>query len=256
MFKRILIASLLLLSLSIFAQKKVGAASNLPTKKTSSTATKTTATVSRTKPNWQHFDPEIFERAKKENKLVLLHLRANWCHWCHVMEEKTYTDKKVIAYLDKNYITCTEDHDERQDLTSLYNDYGWPATIIFDQNGNELLKEPGYIPAEEFLPTLMKLRKNPKKIESDFVSADGKGTDATRKESIKTMTDMFRGSLDFQGGAFVFGQKYIEYDTYEYALSHYRSDSLTKWLQNSFKNSIGIYDKAWGGVFQYSTHND
>src|SRR4051812_30133245 len=105
-------------------------------------------------PKWSHFDAEIFARAKKGNKLVLLHLRANWCHWCHVMEEKTYSQPKVIAYLEKNYIACMEDHDERQDLTSLYSDYGWPATIIFDANGNELLKQPGYIPADEFMATL------------------------------------------------------------------------------------------------------
>lgn len=209
------------------------------------------------KPKWSHFDADIFDRAKKENKLVLLHLRANWCHWCHVMEEKTYTDKKVVDYLSKNYIACTEDHDERQDLTSLYNDYGWPATIIFDANGNELLKEPGYIPADEFLPTLMKLRKNPKKIASDFVGSDGKaGTDASKKAALATMTERFRNSMDFAAGGFVFGQKYIEFDTYEYALSHYKSDSLTKWITNSVVNSKGIYDKEWGGVFQYSTHND
>ncbi|MGZ3932278.1 MAG: DUF255 domain-containing protein, partial [Bacteroidia bacterium] len=213
--------------------------------------------VSQVKPKWSHFDADIFTRAKKENKLVLLHLRANWCHWCHVMEEKTYTDKKVVDYLSKNYIACTEDHDERQDLTSLYNDYGWPATVIFDASGNELLKEPGYIAADEFLATLMKLRKNPKKIASDFVAADPKGsTDAARKAALATVNGRFRNSLDFATGGFVFGQKYIEFDTFEYALAHYKSDSLSKWLTNSVVNSKGIYDKEWGGVFQYSTHDD
>ncbi len=251
MFKQVLIGICFLITIPFFGQKK----SATPVKKSAAVPTKTT--VAQTKPNWQHFDADIFTRAKKENKLVLLHLRANWCHWCHVMEEKTYADKKVIAYLNKNYIACTEDHDERQDLTSLYNDYGWPATIIFDSNGNELLKEPGYISAEEFLPSLMKLRKNPKKMESDFVSTDPRSQNETAiKASLQTVNDRFRNSLDFQGGGFVFGQKYIEFDTFEYALSHFRSDSLSQWIRNSIVNSAGIYDKAWGGVFQYSTHND
>ena len=259
MLKNNLFFLFFLILFSGIAQNKPSAKKN-PAQKKSSTPAKPAVqnnSPSPTKPNWQHFDADIFARAKKENKLVLLHLRANWCHWCHVMEEKTYTDKKVLAYLDKNYIACTEDHDERQDLTSLYNDYGWPATIIFDANGNELLKEPGYLPVEEFLPSLMKLRKNPKKIESDFVTADPKSqNEEAKKVSLKTVNERFRNSIDFQGGGFVFGQKYIEFDTFEYALSHYKSDSLSKWIRNSVVNSAGIYDKAWGGVFQYSTHDD
>ncbi len=209
-------------------------------------------------PKWSHFDAGIFARAKKENKLVLLHLRANWCHWCHVMEEKTYTQPKVISYLEKNYIACMEDHDERQDLTSLYSEYGWPATIIFDANGNELLKEPGYIPDDEFLATLARLRKNPKPLASAAVSADPKDyTENSKQKSIGELKNYFTKSLDIQGGGFVFGQKYIEFDTYEYAFTHYKTDSTLKtWLKNSVDNSTGIYDKAWGGVFQYSTNND
>ncbi|MEO6305503.1 MAG: DUF255 domain-containing protein, partial [Bacteroidia bacterium] len=209
-------------------------------------------------PKWSHFDAEIFARAKKENKLVLLHLRANWCHWCHVMEEKTYTQPKVISYLEKNYIACMEDHDERQDLTSLYSEYGWPATIIFDADGNELLKQPGYIPMDEFLETLAKLKKNPKPLAGSTVNTDPKSTTETSKQaSITELKRLFKNSLDIDGGGFGFGQKYIEFDTYEYAFTHYKTDStLQKWLKNTVDNSTGIYDNTWGGVFQYSTNND
>ena len=62
--------------------------------------------------------------------------------------------------------------------------------------------------------------------------------------------------MDFSGGGFVFGQKYIDFDTFEYTFSHYKSDSLSKWLTNSVVNSTGIYDNQWGGVYQYSTNND
>ncbi len=212
--------------------------------------------VSQTSPKWSHFDPTVFARAKKENKLVLLHLRANWCHWCHVMEEKTYTNKNVIAYLAKNYISCMEDHDERQDLTSLYSDYGWPATIIFDSNGKEIFKEAGYIAADEFLPTLTKLRKNPKPLASDLPTFETKPNNSAQQTSLNLLKEKYRNSMDFNGGGFVFGQKYIDFDTFEYTFSHYKSDSLSKWLTKSVVNSTGIYDNQWGGVYQYSTNND
>ncbi|MBA3682926.1 MAG: thioredoxin domain-containing protein [Bacteroidetes bacterium] len=209
-------------------------------------------------PKWSRFDAEIFAKAKKENKLVLLHLRANWCHWCHVMEEKTYALPKVIAYLDKNYIACMEDHDERQDLTSLYSDYGWPATIVFDGDGNELMKEPGYIPAEELLEKLTKLKKTPVPLSKDRVEADPKkASENGTQNSLTELKKMFNNSLDRETGGFHFGQKYIEFDTYEYAFIHFKTDTaLKRWLKITVDNSTGIYDKAWGGVYQYSTNND
>lgn len=154
-------------------------------------------------PKWSHFEAGIFEKAKKENKLVLLHLRANWCHWCHVMEEKTYADAQVILFLEKNYIACMEDHDERQDLTSLYSDYGWPATIIFDSQGNELFKEAGYIPLDEFLATLTKLKKEPQPISKDNNLANIKLTtnDSVKQASLNELLQLFKSSIDIEGGA-------------------------------------------------------
>ncbi len=209
-------------------------------------------------PQWSHFEPGIFEKAKKENKLVLLHLRANWCHWCHVMEEKTYTDPELIKFLQTNFIACMEDHDERQDLTSLYSDYGWPATIIFDSNGNEVFKEAGYISLEEFLPTLKKLKENPQPLSQDnVITAPKTPSDSVKQASLNELTKMFKSSLDIEAGGFVFGQKYIEFATFEYALRHYKKQpDLEKWLMASVNNSTGIFDTVWGGVFQYSTHND
>ncbi|MDP3557904.1 MAG: DUF255 domain-containing protein [Bacteroidota bacterium] len=209
-------------------------------------------------PKWSRFDSEIFAKAKEENKLVLLHLRANWCHWCHVMEEKTYALPKIISYLNKNYIACMEDHDERQDLTSLYSDYGWPATIVFDGNGNELMKEPGYIPADELLEKLQALKKKPVPLSKGRVEADYKTTtESSIKNSLNELKKMFNNSLDRETGGFNFGQKYIEFDTFEYAFTHFKTDtSLKKWLKITVDNSTGIYDNAWGGVYQYSTNND
>jgi len=42
--------------------------------------------------NWRHWAIEAFEEAAAEGKLVLLSISAVWCHWCHVMDETTYSD--------------------------------------------------------------------------------------------------------------------------------------------------------------------
>ena len=44
---------------------------------------------------WQPWSDDVFARAKREHKFVLLDLEAVWCHWCHVMDETTYRDPEV-----------------------------------------------------------------------------------------------------------------------------------------------------------------
>src|SRR6516225_9794903 len=49
--------------------------------------------------NWQPWSDQIFAKAKESNRYVLLDLEAIWCHWCHVMDEKTYRTPKVIKLI-------------------------------------------------------------------------------------------------------------------------------------------------------------
>jgi len=209
-------------------------------------------------PDWEPFNESVFKKAKRENKLVVLHLAANWSHWCHVMEENTYADPLVIEYLDKNYIVCKEDHDARQDLTSLYSQYGWPATIIFDADGNELLKEAGFIDKDRFMTLLTQLHTNPVPLPDNSFHVDiNTTTDSSKQESLNILKEKFLNSLDIEEGGFNFGQKYIDFESFEYAFNHSTTDTtLHQWVENSIVNSTGIYDNAWGGVFQYSANND
>src|ERR1700759_3086353 len=95
---------------------------------------------------WQPWSEDLFAQAQREHKLVILDLEAVWCHWCHVMEEKTYSDPKVQQLIGSNYIAVRVDQDSRPDLSNRYEDYGWPATIVFDSKGRELAKRSGFIP--------------------------------------------------------------------------------------------------------------
>ena len=95
---------------------------------------------------WVPWSDDVFARAKREHKLVLLDLEAVWCHWCHVMAETTYRDPAVAAVLRKRYLLVRVDQDARPDLANRYEDYGWPATVVFDGDGRELAKRRGYIP--------------------------------------------------------------------------------------------------------------
>jgi uncharacterized protein YyaL (SSP411 family) len=70
------------------------------------------------------------------------------------MEETTYKDPKVVSLLGHHFVAVRVDQDARPDLSNRYEDYGWPATIIFDASGTELVKFAGYIPPERMISLL------------------------------------------------------------------------------------------------------
>src|SRR5262245_752094 len=76
--------------------------------------------------SWEDWSGAVFERAQKDQRLVILHLGAVWCHWCHVMEETTYKDAAVIKILRDHFALIYVDQDSRPDIANRYQDWGWP----------------------------------------------------------------------------------------------------------------------------------
>src|SRR5688572_19228381 len=54
---------------------------------------------------WAPWQRATFLRASAENRLILVNVVATWCHWCHVMEETTYTDPEVAELLATHFVT-------------------------------------------------------------------------------------------------------------------------------------------------------
>src|SRR5438132_6490487 len=75
---------------------------------------------------WEDWSEGAFVRAREQKRLVLLDLGAVWCHWCHVMDETTYRDPKVVEEIRRHFIPLRVDQDARPDLSNRYEDYGWP----------------------------------------------------------------------------------------------------------------------------------
>src|SRR5271167_166801 len=110
---------------------------------------------------WQPWSDGVFDQAKREHKFVLLDLEAVWCHWCHVMAETTYSDPQVIALMQSKYIAVRVDQDSRPDLSNRYEDFGWPATVVFAADGSEIVKRQGYLLPEEMSSMLQAIIDDP-----------------------------------------------------------------------------------------------
>src|ERR1700760_2081349 len=110
---------------------------------------------------WKGWSNDIFDQAKREHKFVLLDLEAVWCHWCHVMAETTYKDPQVISLMQSKYIAVRVDQDSRPDLSNRYEEYGWPATVVFAADGSEIVKRQGYIPPRNMASMLQAIIDDP-----------------------------------------------------------------------------------------------
>src|SRR3982074_574164 len=96
----------------------------------------------------QSWSPEAFERAKPEDKPILLSISAVWCHWCHVMDETTYSDRQVIDLVNEQYVPVRVDNDVRPDVNQRYNMGGWPTTAFLTPEG-DILAGATYLPPEQ-----------------------------------------------------------------------------------------------------------
>src|SRR5688572_2216681 len=107
---------------------------------------------------WMEWGPEVFERARAEDKPVLLGLSAVWCHWCHVMDETTYSDQRVIDFVSSRFVPVRVDNDTRPDVNARYNMGGWPTTAFLDPDG-EVLVGLTYIPPDRMLDLLTRVNE-------------------------------------------------------------------------------------------------
>ncbi|MCH8280189.1 MAG: thioredoxin domain-containing protein [Chloroflexi bacterium] len=108
--------------------------------------------------DWHPWGEEAFAKAQAENKPVLLSISAVWCHWCHVMDETSYSDPDVQRILNENFVCIRADNDRRPDLNARYNVGGWPTTAFLTGHGG-LIGGATYLPPDQFLAMLGELQR-------------------------------------------------------------------------------------------------
>jgi uncharacterized protein YyaL (SSP411 family) len=98
---------------------------------------------------WRAWGAPAFAEAVSANKPVLLNLTAVWCHWCHMMDETTYSDGDLIALINDNLIPIRVDADEYPHVQDRYIAGGWPTNAFLTPTG-EVLWSGTYVPADQF----------------------------------------------------------------------------------------------------------
>lgn len=106
---------------------------------------------------------EGLDKAAKENKNMIVDFYTDWCHWCKVMDEKTFSNDSVAKKLSERFITVrinAEDPNESAtfkgrtfnniELTRAFQVTGFPSLAFISPEHEVITVMPGYIPAEQF----------------------------------------------------------------------------------------------------------
>jgi uncharacterized protein len=214
---------------------------------------------------WQKWSPALFDRAAHEHKYILLHMAAVWCHWCHVMEGTTYRDPAIQKTILEKFIPVRVDQDSDPELSYRYENWGWPATIMLDKDGNEIFKRRGYIPPDLFAKLLAAVIEDPSALPSLVAGAPVEANAVGLSDERRSRTEaLILQGYDKEHGGFGEAQHFIHGDTLEWALERGRdlkrngSDAAV-WREMATHTLAGarrLIDPIWGGMFQYSEKLD
>src|SRR5438128_8903404 len=93
--------------------------------------------------DWYPWGDEAFQKARSENRPILLSIGYSACHWCHVMERESFEDEKIAALMNELFVSIKVDREERPDLDEIYMNAvqmltgrgGWPMTMFLTPDG-------------------------------------------------------------------------------------------------------------------------
>ncbi|MCZ6569537.1 MAG: DUF255 domain-containing protein, partial [Deltaproteobacteria bacterium] len=93
--------------------------------------------------DWYPWGEEAFERARRDNRPVLVSIGYSSCHWCHVMEHESFEDPEVARLMNENFVCIKVDREERPDVDQIYMETvmrltgagGWPLNVFCTPEG-------------------------------------------------------------------------------------------------------------------------
>ncbi len=230
--------------------------------------------------NWNAWSKEALERAKKENKLVLVSVGYSSCHWCHVMEEETFEDEEVAKIMNTDFINIKVDREERPDVDQVYmtalqlmkGSGGWPLNVITLPNGKPIYAGT-YHTKEQWNKVLVEIsglyKDDPKKA-NEYADMVAKGIQevniiqpSTDFESLNVnvleeSVTLWQNNWDLEWGGNSGHQKFMLPSNLDFLLDFAvltDNEEALKHVKNTLDKMAwgGVYDHIGGGFFRYST---
>lgn len=229
--------------------------------------------------DWYPWGEEALEKARKEDKPLLISIGYSACHWCHVMEKESFEDKEVAAIMNKYFVCIKIDREERPDLDSLYmlavqlmsQRGGWPLNCFALPDGRPIYGGT-YFPKNQWMNVLQKIHEmyhhQPVEV-MEYANRLADGLKQTQLFKVQAETNIFpieelhqaidrwKSGFDNQDGGLRRAPKFpmpVNYQfLLDYAIAFKRDDVLqhVKITLDAIARG-GIYDHIGGGFARYS----
>jgi uncharacterized protein YyaL (SSP411 family) len=241
--------------------------------------------------DWYPWGEEALQKARSEDKPILVSIGYAACHWCHVMEKESFEDEGTAAFMNEHFVNIKIDREERPDLDHIYMEAvqaitgsgGWPLNVFLTPEAKPFYGGTYFPPRVIYnRPSWMDVltaisnsfREKRQGIEqqarqlTDHVATTGSfgvgekinvaGANVFNRDTLRQIYENLMGMADRQEGGFGRAPKFPQTFSIQFLLHYYyftREEAALKQALLSLDKMIrgGIYDQLGGGFARYST---
>ena len=220
--------------------------------------------------DWYPWGDEALEKAKTEDKMILVSVGYSACHWCHVMEHESFEDSTVAAIMNEYFVPIKVDREERPDVDDIYmtacnlitGSGGWPLNAFALPDGRPIWAGT-YFPKDQWTDILNQFKKLNEESKDRLIESAEKITegissvnelevvtaDLTFTESVLDSIGVkFLNNIDFNEGGRQGAPKFPMPNNYQFLMKYY---SLTDNQEAQEAVNITLDKMAMGGIFDH-----
>ncbi|HSK72345.1 MAG TPA: thioredoxin domain-containing protein, partial [Pyrinomonadaceae bacterium] len=233
--------------------------------------------------DWFPWGEEAFEKAKAEDKPILVSIGYSACHWCHVMEHESFEDEETARIMNENFVNIKVDMEERPDVDQIYMNFvqlttghgGWPLNVFLTPEKVPFFGGTYFPPDRRYnMPSFQQILTSVaeawrERREELLHSANDVLGEMRRiglaefapagisLEQLDTAIQSFVRSFDEKNGGFGGAPKFPAPMSLEFLLRYYKRTGNEKALEMVVLTCAkmahgGIYDQLGGGFHRYS----
>lgn len=241
--------------------------------------------------DWFPWGTEALQKARDENKPILVSIGYSACHWCHVMERESFEDEETAAIMNKFFVNIKIDREERPDLDHIYMEAlqtitgsgGWPLNMFLTPEAKPFYggtyfppvraynrmswKETLYAIADSFEKRRGEIEEQAENLTKHIINANSFGIGNSKEETIFTKENLdliaenLLATADKDWGGFGRAPKFPQTFSVQYLLRHFyfTGDAVARdhaLLSLDRMIEGGIYDHLGGGFARYSTDTE
>jgi uncharacterized protein len=229
---------------------------------------------------WHPWGDEALKKAKLENKPLLISIGYSACHWCHVMEHESFSNREVADYMNAHFVNIKIDREERPDLDQLYMEAvqllhghgGWPLNCFALPDGRPFWGAT-YFRKDQWMQVMQQISRlfetEPETLKeqasrlSEGINQMNFSFEPAGESNFSSLNpdkifDKLTTSFDTTYGGFQGAPKFPMPSVYRFLLHYYFTNKKNEALDHvklTLKSMAagGIYDQVGGGFARYST---